>query len=61
MFFPPFSFLISGDQYALKMRLVDHVYDDQVIDQLTVKLILPEGARYDVCVCVFECDFKSGF
>lgn len=34
-----------GDQYALKMRLVDHVYDDQVIDQLTVKLILPEGAR----------------
>lgn len=35
----------SGDQYALKMRLVDHVYDDQVIDSLTVKLILPEGAR----------------
>lgn len=31
------------------MRLVDHVYDDQVIDQLTVKLILPEGARYHVC------------
>lgn len=36
---------LSGDQYALKMRLVDHVYDDQVIDFLTVKLILPEGAR----------------
>lgn len=34
-----------GDQYALKMRLVDHVYDDQVIDFLTVKIILPEGAR----------------
>lgn len=27
------------------MRLVDHVYDDQVIDFLTVKIILPEGAR----------------
>lgn len=39
-------FCSTGDQYALKMRLVDHVYDDQVIDQLTVKLILPEGARY---------------
>lgn len=38
-------FLSLGEQYALKMRLVDHVYDDQVIDQLTVKLILPEGAR----------------
>lgn len=36
----------TGDQYALKMRLIDHVYDDQVIDQMTVKLILPEGARY---------------
>lgn len=43
-------FLFSlGEQYALKMRLVDHVYDDQVIDQLTVKLILPEGARY-ICI-----------
>lgn len=34
------------------MRLVDHVYDDQVIDQLTVKLILPEGARYVMFVCL---------
>lgn len=39
------SFYFLGDQYALKMRLVDHVYDDQVIDFLTVKIILPEGAR----------------
>lgn len=39
------SFYCVGDQYALKMRLVDHVYDDQVIDFLTVKIILPEGAR----------------
>lgn len=38
-------FCCVGDQYALKMRLVDHVYDDQVIDFLTVKIILPEGAR----------------
>ncbi|MGH0190644.1 UNVERIFIED_CONTAM: hypothetical protein FKN15_048628 [Acipenser sinensis] len=37
--------VIVSDQYALKMRLVDHVFDDQVIDSLTVKLILPEGAR----------------
>lgn len=36
---------IPGDQYALKMRLVDHVYDDQVIDEMTVKIIMPEGAR----------------
>lgn len=36
------------------MRLVDHVYDDQVIDQLTVKLILPEGARYFMFVCLYN-------
>uniref|UniRef100_A0A8C1J6C4 Dolichyl-diphosphooligosaccharide--protein glycosyltransferase subunit 1 n=2 Tax=Cyprinus carpio TaxID=7962 RepID=A0A8C1J6C4_CYPCA len=43
---PSYEYLYNlGDQYALKLRLVDHVYDDQVIDQLTVKLILPEGAR----------------
>lgn len=39
------SFSILGDQYALKMRLVDHVYDDQVIDYMTVKIVLPEGAK----------------
>lgn len=37
--------VLPGDQYALKMRLVDHVYDDQVIDSMTVKIILPEGAK----------------
>lgn len=43
---PSYEYLyMLGDQYALKMRFVDHVYDDQVIDSLTVKLILPEGAR----------------
>uniref|UniRef100_A0A8C3G3B8 Dolichyl-diphosphooligosaccharide--protein glycosyltransferase subunit 1 n=1 Tax=Cyclopterus lumpus TaxID=8103 RepID=A0A8C3G3B8_CYCLU len=43
---PSYEYLYTlGDQYALKIRLVDHVYDDQVIDSLTVKIILPEGAR----------------
>ncbi|XP_072477911.1 dolichyl-diphosphooligosaccharide--protein glycosyltransferase subunit 1-like [Notamacropus eugenii] len=34
-----------GDQYVLKMRFVDHVFDEQVTDSLTVKIILPEGAK----------------
>ncbi|XP_012717643.2 dolichyl-diphosphooligosaccharide--protein glycosyltransferase subunit 1 [Fundulus heteroclitus] len=43
---PSYEYLYTlGDQYALKMRLVDHVYDDQVIDYMTVKIILPEGAK----------------
>jgi oligosaccharyltransferase complex subunit alpha (ribophorin I) len=27
------------------MRLLDHVYDDMVVDQMRLKIILPEGAR----------------
>ena len=43
---PSYEYLYNlGDQYMLKMRLVDHVFDEQVIDSLTVKIILPEGAR----------------
>ncbi|XP_043934347.1 dolichyl-diphosphooligosaccharide--protein glycosyltransferase subunit 1 [Protopterus annectens] len=43
---PSYEYLYNlGDQYALKMRFVDHVFDDQVIDSLTVKIILPEGAK----------------
>lgn len=43
---PSFEYLFSsGSQFLLKMRLVDHVYDDMVIDDLTVKIILPEGSN----------------
>lgn len=42
---PSYQYLFnSGDNYALKMRFVDHVYDDVVIDQMTFKIILPEGS-----------------
>ncbi|XP_053324976.1 dolichyl-diphosphooligosaccharide--protein glycosyltransferase subunit 1 [Spea bombifrons] len=43
---PSYEYLYNlGDQYALKMRLIDHVFDDQLVDSLTVKIILPEGAK----------------
>ncbi|TGZ54193.1 Dolichyl-diphosphooligosaccharide--protein glycosyltransferase subunit 1 [Temnothorax longispinosus] len=35
----------SGDEFALEMRLLDHVFDDMVVDELVLKIILPEGAR----------------
>lgn len=41
----PLVFILLGDQYALKMRFVDHVFDEQVTDSLTVKIVLPEGAK----------------
>ncbi|KAL7986108.1 hypothetical protein Chor_011274 [Crotalus horridus] len=43
---PSYEYLFNlGDQYALKMRFIDHVFDEQVTDSLTVKIILPEGAK----------------
>lgn len=43
---PSYQYLFNkGDNYALKMRFVDHIFDDMVVDQVTVKIILPEGAK----------------
>jgi len=39
----------AGDKYALVMKFVDHVFDDQVIDHMTLKIILPEGSTYVIC------------
>jgi len=42
---PSFEYLFNtGDQYVLKMRVIDHVFDDMVIEKATVKIILPEGS-----------------
>lgn len=43
---PSYEYLfVKGDQYVLNLRFLDHVFDDQVVDKLTVKVILPEGAK----------------
>ncbi|XP_022300002.2 dolichyl-diphosphooligosaccharide--protein glycosyltransferase subunit 1-like [Crassostrea virginica] len=43
---PSYQYLFNkGDNYALKMRFLDHVFDDMVVDQMTLKIILPEGAK----------------
>lgn len=40
---PSFEYLFNnGEQYVLKMRVIDHIFDDMVVDQATVKIILPE-------------------
>lgn len=42
---PSFEYLFNNDEnYLLKMRVLDHVYDDMVVDELVVKIILPEGS-----------------
>ena len=43
---PSYEYLYhSENQYMLKMRFVDHVFNDQLVERVTVKIILPEGAR----------------
>ncbi|XP_046683972.1 dolichyl-diphosphooligosaccharide--protein glycosyltransferase subunit 1 [Homalodisca vitripennis] len=44
---PSYEYLFySGDNYKLKMRLVDHVFDDMVVEELVTKIILPEGSSH---------------
>ncbi|XP_058803946.1 dolichyl-diphosphooligosaccharide--protein glycosyltransferase subunit 1 [Phymastichus coffea] len=43
---PSYEYLYnSRDEYILDMRLIDHIYDDMVIDDMVVKIILPEGSH----------------
>nr|CAG4645477.1 EOG090X04O4 [Lynceus sp. MCZ IZ 141354] len=43
---PSYEYLYnSGEQYVLNVRLIDHIYDDMVIEKAHVKIILPEGAH----------------
>nr|CAD7459342.1 unnamed protein product [Timema tahoe] len=43
---PSYEYLYNaGDDFLLKMRLVDHVFDDMVVDEVVTKIILPEGSH----------------
>nr|XP_054751142.1 dolichyl-diphosphooligosaccharide--protein glycosyltransferase subunit 1-like isoform X2 [Lytechinus pictus] len=43
---PSYEYLYSsGDKYILKMRFLDHIYDDMNVDEVVLKIILPEGSK----------------
>ena len=43
---PSYEYLFSsGEKFALSMRLVDHIFDDMLVEDMTLKVILPEGAK----------------
>ncbi|VDK50637.1 unnamed protein product [Anisakis simplex] len=43
---PAYQYLYSsGKSFALKMRLVDHVFDNSAIESFKLKIILPEGSK----------------
>ena len=35
----------DGSHFVLKMRVVDHIFDEQLVDHMTLRIILPEGAQ----------------
>jgi len=35
----------SGSEYALKMRLLDHIFENAVVERLRVKIVLPETSQ----------------
>lgn len=52
---PSYQYLYnSGDKYVLKIRFIDHVYDDQVVDYATVRVILPEGCKVEKLVTPYD-------
>lgn len=43
---PSFEYLFNNDQsFLLKMRVMDHIFDDMVVDELLVMIVLPEGSK----------------
>lgn len=42
---PSYEYLYhTGNDYLLKMRIIDHIFDDMQVDELVTKIILPEGS-----------------
>jgi len=43
---PSYEYLFStGSRFGLKMRFVDHIFDNFAVDEITLKVILPETAK----------------
>lgn len=42
---PSFEYLFqNGENYLLKMRVIDHIFDDMAIDEVKTTVVLPEGS-----------------
>ncbi|XP_047985328.1 dolichyl-diphosphooligosaccharide--protein glycosyltransferase subunit 1 [Leguminivora glycinivorella] len=43
---PSYEYLYQyGNEYLLKMRVIDHIFDDMQVDEVVTKIILPEGSN----------------
>ncbi|XP_011310619.1 dolichyl-diphosphooligosaccharide--protein glycosyltransferase subunit 1 [Fopius arisanus] len=52
---PSYEYLFqNGEDFILKMRVLDHVFDDMVVDELLLTIILPEGSKNLELVLPYE-------
>ncbi|KAK7604615.1 hypothetical protein V9T40_005801 [Parthenolecanium corni] len=43
---PSYTYLYAkGDNYLLKMPLIDHIFDNMVVKEAIIKIVLPEGSH----------------
>lgn len=43
---PSYTFLYAkGDNYLLKMPLIDHIFDNMVVKEAIIRIVLPEGSH----------------
>ena len=43
---PSYEYLYhSGSNFLLQMRLMDHIMDNQIVNDVTLRIVLPEGAK----------------
>lgn len=53
---PSYEYLFfHGEQFALNMRLVDHIFDDMLVEDFELRIILPEGSRIGKFKSPFPC------
>jgi len=50
------SLFVSGSDYLLTLPFLDHIYDDMVVDKMTLKVILPEGVSNIQFFCPYDVD-----
>ena len=50
-------------RFLLKMRLLDHIYDNMVVEKVTTRIVLPELARWAFfivnCACISLCECST--
>jgi oligosaccharyltransferase complex subunit alpha (ribophorin I) len=57
---PVYQYLFNkGSDFLLKMRLVDHIYDDQFVESATIRIILPEHSTNLEFVAPYQVDRRS--